>query len=81
MTAADVAEYWRQMAKTLKVVRRILPKMSRHSTSNPATYTEKIGLKSAADMLVCLTCYCCSGLGLRANSIRDVWQEFPCAIK
>ena len=23
---------------------------------------------------------CRSGLELRANSIRDVWQEFPCAI-
>ena len=50
MTAADVAEHWRQMAKTLKPVRRILPKISRHSISSPATYTEKIGLKSAADM-------------------------------
>ena len=50
MTAADVAEYWRQMAKTLKSVRRMLPKISRHSISSPAAYTEKIGLESAADM-------------------------------
>ena len=81
MNAADVAEYWRQMAKTLKSVRRILPKMSRHSISSSAAYTEKIGSKSTADMLVCLACCYCSGLGLRANSIRDVWQEFLCATK
>ena len=30
--------------------------------------------------LVCLTCYCRSGLELRANSSRDVWQELPRAI-
>ena len=50
MTATDVAEYWRQVARTLKLVRRILPKTSGHAISGSATYTETLGLNSAADM-------------------------------